>query len=168
MSSTSSSERYGASSRAGGLAKVQYPQRSRHSIVSGMNTLGENVIRLPCPSSRRRPASSTSSATGTSTSPRASAALSMSTSLSPSPSQAPAMRQRSAKPPLPRSLGGARAGPDRLAVRSLVHEPDHACGRHARGREVVAGLDPLQRFALPLVRHREHSEAGLGQGPERQ
>ena len=35
------------SSRAGGWAKVQYPHRSRHSMVSGMKTLGEYVTRVP-------------------------------------------------------------------------------------------------------------------------
>ena len=44
--------RYGDSSRAGGWAKVQYPHRSRHSIVSGMNTFGEKVTREPWASSR--------------------------------------------------------------------------------------------------------------------
>jgi hypothetical protein len=37
---------YGAASRRGGCANVQYQQPSRHSWVSGMKTFGENVIRL--------------------------------------------------------------------------------------------------------------------------
>jgi hypothetical protein len=41
MASTCSGVRYGASRRAGGWANVQYPHLSWHSIVSGMNTLGE-------------------------------------------------------------------------------------------------------------------------------
>ncbi len=40
------------STRAGGCAKVQYPQVSLHRNVSGMNTFGLKVIRVPCTRSR--------------------------------------------------------------------------------------------------------------------
>ena len=36
---------------SGVFLKVQYPQKSRHMWVRGMNTLGENVIVLPLPRS---------------------------------------------------------------------------------------------------------------------
>jgi hypothetical protein len=41
MATTSLGERYGAGTRAGAVAKVQYPQRSRQSRVRGMKTFGE-------------------------------------------------------------------------------------------------------------------------------
>ncbi len=66
MASTSSGVRYGASRRAGGWAKVQYPHLSRQSIVSGMKTLGEYVIRFPWAESRTARAWAISSSRGTS------------------------------------------------------------------------------------------------------
>ena len=41
---------------------MQYPQRSAHNLVTGMNTLGEKVIRSPKAKSRRSAARSSNSA----------------------------------------------------------------------------------------------------------
>ena len=46
---TCSGERYSSSDSDGSCLNVQYPQKSRHNRVSGMKTLGENVMRLPLP-----------------------------------------------------------------------------------------------------------------------
>ena len=40
---------------------MQYPQRSPHNLVSGMKTLGEKVIRVPCAASRTARAAAVSS-----------------------------------------------------------------------------------------------------------
>src|SRR3954453_13545601 len=65
MSSTCSGERYGDWSRAGAWAKVQYPHLPRHSMVRGMNTFGDHVIRVPVVASRTEAAAASRSGDGT-------------------------------------------------------------------------------------------------------
>ena len=77
MARTASRSRNGAVTRAGGLANVQYPQWSRHSMVSAMNTFGENVTRMGCSASRTADAAASSSGRGVSRVATASRRLSM-------------------------------------------------------------------------------------------
>src|SRR5579862_6841048 len=129
MASTSSGVMYGAATRAGALANVQYPHRSRHNIVSGTNTLGENVTRVPNCASRTDAAAVISSVNGVSSS---------SSRLGESP-----------------MVNGTLV----LAQRRSIAQPDHPFGPDSRAREIVAGPDPLDGFALVRAGNRDDDQA---------